>query len=112
MDFVTGGRSRERLSATRRREIDLATTVQKITLSASLDIPFNKLVLSQSRLLSGPSIRRPIPSCGSYEGCSSGVGLESCGCDTDQLQPHEVPDERSQECAPDLARSTPDGPTD
>src|SRR5713101_8635007 len=30
--------------------IDMATAVQKITLSASRDIPFNKLVLSQSNV--------------------------------------------------------------
>ena len=27
-----------------------------------------------------------VASCGSYEGCSSRVGLGSCGCDTEQLQ--------------------------
>ena len=41
--------------------------------------------------------RRSPPSnatrCRSYEGCSSGAGLESCGCDTDQLQPGRSPDE-------------------
>src|SRR5580658_8253907 len=47
---VMGWRSRERLSAARRGEFDMATAVQKITLSASRDIPFNKLVLSQSNV--------------------------------------------------------------
>jgi ParB family chromosome partitioning protein len=45
---VTGWRSRERLSTARRGEVDMATA--KITLSASRDIPFNKLVLSQSNV--------------------------------------------------------------
>jgi len=51
--------SRERLSAARHGETDMATTIQKITLSASRDIPFNKLVLSQAnvrRVKAGVSI--------------------------------------------------------
>ena len=36
------------LSAARRGESDMASAVQKIKLSPSRDIPFNKLVLSQS----------------------------------------------------------------
>src|ERR1700694_4413381 len=48
--FVTGWRSRERLPAARRGESDMATAVQKIKLSPSRDIPFNKLVLSQSNV--------------------------------------------------------------
>ena len=57
--FVTGWRSRESLSAARRGESDMATAVQKIILSASRDIPFNKLVLSQAnvrRVKAGVSI--------------------------------------------------------
>ena len=57
--FVTGWRSRESLSAARRGDTDMATAVQKITLSASRDIPFNKLVLSQAnvrRVKAGVSI--------------------------------------------------------
>src|SRR6478752_90289 len=46
---VTGRRSRERLSAARRGVSDMAS-VQKIKLSPSRDIPFNKLVLSQSNV--------------------------------------------------------------
>jgi ParB family chromosome partitioning protein len=42
--------SRERLSALVAEYIPMATTVQKITLSPSRDIPFNKLVLSQSNV--------------------------------------------------------------
>src|SRR5436190_8588107 len=55
---VTGRRSRESLSAARRGESDMAA-VQKIKLSPSRDIPFNKLVLSQSnvrRIKAGISI--------------------------------------------------------
>jgi ParB family transcriptional regulator, chromosome partitioning protein len=48
--FVTGWRPRESFSAARRGESNMATAVQKITLSASRDIPFNKLVLSQSNV--------------------------------------------------------------
>src|ERR1700687_5619294 len=47
--LVTGRRSRESLSAARRGESDMAS-VQKIKLSPSRDIPFNKLVLSQSNV--------------------------------------------------------------
>src|ERR1700678_1295780 len=36
--------------AARRGESDMASAVQKITLSGSRDIPFNKLVLSQSNV--------------------------------------------------------------
>src|SRR5437588_6535616 len=55
---VTGRRSREGLSTARRGESDMAA-VQKIKLSPSRDIPFNKLVLSQSnvrRIKAGISI--------------------------------------------------------
>jgi ParB family transcriptional regulator, chromosome partitioning protein len=45
---MTGWKSRERLPAARRGEIDMANA--KITLSGSRDIPFNKLVLSQSNV--------------------------------------------------------------
>src|SRR5712691_1484434 len=48
--LVTGRRSRESLSAARRGESDMASAVQKIKLSPSRDIPFNKLVLSQSNV--------------------------------------------------------------
>jgi hypothetical protein len=41
---------RERLSALVAEYIPMATTVQKITLSPSRDIPFNKLLLSQSNV--------------------------------------------------------------
>ncbi len=57
--FVTGWRSRERLPAARRGVTNMATAVQKITLSSARDIPFNKLVLSQSnvrRVKAGVSI--------------------------------------------------------
>ncbi|MEH2571720.1 ParB family chromosome partitioning protein [Bradyrhizobium sp. AZCC 1708] len=57
---VTGRRSGESLSAARRGEFDMAS-VQKIKLSPSRDIPFNKLVLSQSnvrRVKAGISIEQ------------------------------------------------------
>jgi ParB family transcriptional regulator, chromosome partitioning protein len=57
---VTGWRSRESLPAARRGESDM-TSVQKIKLSPSRDIPFNKLVLSQSnvrRVKAGVSIEQ------------------------------------------------------
>src|SRR5579883_2687517 len=41
---------RERLSALVAEYIPMATPVQKITLSPSRDIPFNKLLLSQSNV--------------------------------------------------------------
>ncbi|MEH2478201.1 ParB family chromosome partitioning protein [Nitrobacteraceae bacterium AZCC 2146] len=59
--LVTGWRSRESLSAARRGESDMASAVQKIKLSPSRDIPFNKLVLSQSnvrRVKAGVSIEQ------------------------------------------------------
>src|SRR5260370_13763938 len=58
---VTGCRSRESLSAARRGASDMASAVQKIKLSPSRDIPFNKLVLSQSnvrRVKAGVSIEQ------------------------------------------------------
>src|SRR5712675_3782286 len=58
---VTGRRSRESLPAARRGESDMASAVQKIKLSPSRDIPFNKLVLSQSnvrRVKAGVSIEQ------------------------------------------------------
>jgi ParB/RepB/Spo0J family partition protein len=58
---VTGRRSRESLSAARRGESDMTSAVQKIKLSPSRDIPFNKLVLSQSnvrRVKAGVSIEQ------------------------------------------------------
>ena len=61
---VTGRRSRESLSAARRGESDMAS-VQKIKLSPSRDIPFNKLVLSQSnvrRVKAGVSIEQLVES--------------------------------------------------
>src|ERR1700709_2351400 len=57
---VTGRRSRESLPAARRGESDMAS-VQKIKLSPSRDIPFNKLVLSQAnvrRVNAGVSIEQ------------------------------------------------------
>jgi ParB family chromosome partitioning protein len=57
--FVTGWKPRESLSAPVVETIPMATAVQKITLSSSRDIPFNKLVLSQSnvrRVKAGVSI--------------------------------------------------------
>jgi ParB family chromosome partitioning protein len=57
---VTGRRSGKSLSAARRGESDMAS-VQKIKLSPSRDIPFNKLVLSQSnvrRVKAGVSIEQ------------------------------------------------------
>ena len=56
---VTGWKSRESLSAPVAEITDMATAVQKIILSASRDIPFNKLVLSQAnvrRVKAGVSI--------------------------------------------------------
>src|SRR3954462_4543176 len=56
---VTDWRTRESLLAVRRGVPQMAKAVPKITLSASRDIPFNKLVLSQSnvrRLQAGVSI--------------------------------------------------------
>src|SRR6202048_3675953 len=58
---VTGRRSRESLPAARHGESDMASAVQKIKLSPSCDIPFNKLVLSQSnvrRVKAGVSIEQ------------------------------------------------------
>jgi ParB family transcriptional regulator, chromosome partitioning protein len=58
---VTGWRPRESLSAARRGESHMANAVQKIKLSPSRDIPFNKLVLSQSnvrRVKAGVSIEQ------------------------------------------------------
>ena len=57
---VTGSRSRESLSPARRGETDM-TSVQKIKLSPSRDIPFNKLLLSRSnvrRVKAGVSIEQ------------------------------------------------------
>jgi ParB family chromosome partitioning protein len=57
--FVTGWKPRESLSAPVAETIPMATAIQKITLSSSRDIPFNKLVLSQSnvrRVKAGVSI--------------------------------------------------------
>src|ERR1700726_3461809 len=57
--FVTGWKPRESLSAPVAETIPMAPAVQKIILSSSRDIPFNKLVLSQSnvrRLKAGVSI--------------------------------------------------------
>jgi hypothetical protein len=57
---VTGRRSRESLPAARHGKSDMAS-VQKIKLSPSRDIPFNKLVLSQSnvrRVKAGVSIEQ------------------------------------------------------
>src|SRR5260221_3631975 len=59
--FATGWRSRESLSARRHGVSDMTTAVQKIKLSPSRDIPFNKLVLSQSnvrRVKAGVSIEQ------------------------------------------------------
>lgn len=64
---VTGRRSRESLSAARRGASDMASAVQKIKLSPSRDIPFNKLVLSQSnvrRVKAGVSIEQLAESIG------------------------------------------------
>lgn len=46
----TGWEARESLLAARRGEAKMTKAVQKITLSPSRDIPFNKLVLSQSNV--------------------------------------------------------------
>src|SRR5579871_2457665 len=57
--FVTGWKPRESLSAPVAETFPMAPAVQKITLSSSRDIPFNKLVLSQSnvrRVKAGVSI--------------------------------------------------------
>ena len=57
--FRDGFWSRERLSAPFAEIGQMASTVRKITLSASRDIPFNKLVLSQAnvrRIKAGVSI--------------------------------------------------------
>src|SRR6202048_2951545 len=58
---VTGWRSRESVPAARRGESDMASAVQKIKLSPSRALPFNKLVLSQSnvrRVKAGVSIEQ------------------------------------------------------
>src|SRR6202795_5210608 len=58
---LTGRRSRESLSAARRGDKRMTKAAQKITLSPSRDIPFNKLVLSQSnvrRVKAGVSIEQ------------------------------------------------------
>src|SRR5216684_508036 len=58
---ATGWKSRESLLAARRGEAKMTRAVQKITLSPSRDIPFNKLVLSQSnvrRVKAGVSIEQ------------------------------------------------------
>jgi ParB family chromosome partitioning protein len=47
---MAGWKSRERLSAARHGVFLMANTVQKIALSSSRDIPFNRLVLSQSNV--------------------------------------------------------------
>src|ERR1700677_2673100 len=57
--FATGWKWRESLSAPVAEITDMATAVQKIILSASRDIPFNRLVLSQGnvrRVKTGVSI--------------------------------------------------------
>ena len=56
---MTGSRSRERLSAPVAEKTPMANAVQKISLSPSRDIPFNKLVLAQTnvrRIKAGVSI--------------------------------------------------------
>ena len=58
---ATGWKSRESLLAARRGEAKMTRAVRKITLSPSRDIPFNKLVLSQSnvrRVKAGVSIEQ------------------------------------------------------
>ena len=58
---ATGWKSRESLLAARRGEAKMTRPVRKITLSPSRDIPFNKLVLSQSnvrRVKAGVSIEQ------------------------------------------------------
>src|SRR6202171_2256829 len=59
--FHDGLRVERESPAARRGESDMATAVQKIKLSPSCDIPFNKLVLSQSnvrRVKAGVSIEQ------------------------------------------------------
>ena len=59
MEFVTGRRLGERLPAGPSRRPTVAQSIQKITLSASRDIPFNKLLLSSAnvrRIKAGVSI--------------------------------------------------------
>src|SRR5712664_2604116 len=61
MGFATGRKPRESLTAARRGDEKMTKAVQKITLSPSRDIPFNKLVLSQSnvrRVKAGVSIEQ------------------------------------------------------
>ena len=58
---VTGRRSGESLAAARRGDSEMASGVQKIKLSPSRDIPFNRLALSQSnvrRVKAGVSIEQ------------------------------------------------------
>ncbi len=50
MEFVTGWRSRESLGPPVAENPEMAKTLPKIALSVSRDIPFNKLVLSQSNV--------------------------------------------------------------
>ena len=49
-DFRDGLEVERESLAARRGESDMATAVQKIKLSPSRDIPFNKLLLSQSNV--------------------------------------------------------------
>src|SRR5260221_2645629 len=68
--FATGWRSRESLSARRHGVSDMTTAVQKIKLSPSRDIPFNKLVLSQSNV-------RRVKAGVSIEQLGEGIGLRT-----------------------------------
>jgi hypothetical protein len=57
--FVTGQQVERRALAARRGESEMTKSIQKVTLSQSRDIPFNKLVLSQAnvrRIKAGVSI--------------------------------------------------------
>jgi ParB family chromosome partitioning protein len=66
----------------------MASTAQKITLSASRDIPFNKLVLSQSnvrRVKAGVSIEelaRDIARRGLLQGLSVRAVIDEAGIET------------------------------
>jgi ParB family chromosome partitioning protein len=83
---------RERLSALVAEYIPMATTVQKITLSTSRDIPFNKLVLSQSnvrRVKAGVSVEElaeDIARRGLLQGLSVRPVVDQAGIETGMFE--------------------------
>jgi ParB family transcriptional regulator, chromosome partitioning protein len=83
---------RERLSALVAEYIPMATTVQKITLSPSRDIPFNKLLLSQSnvrRVKAGVSVEEladDIARRGLLQGLSVRAVVDQAGVETGMFE--------------------------